>query len=538
MGALWPLAEPEAWQEYGDMTPAEAATMMQDILWAVMLAEDVCAIAETPYWDTAANVDDTLPEGSETWYGQIVPTPSLLASDDLTFLDNLGIWAIAGFIAYAGLPGAAIAFVPVAQRFVLAFKQHDLGAIVHVLIDFAEIAEIDTHGVTEGILNLNVVMPDDGMDHTLYVMVDQDNPEGNFAQIVRKELSPAQVTPTSLRWNPDTNTVQQTPDGGSTWIDNPSADPRAGAGFQLPPRGGSDPQCNAAENMTVKLKGMVNIFEAELSQLQSVNALVDLVLVFLPEVGIVLEALLAATELVLTIGSSAISAAFTDDQWDIVKCILYCDIASDGTVDQTRFDKILDDMHIQNSTVVYDVLYTLFTLSLGVNGITNAGATGDAVGDCSGCACEWCYEWDFTLSDGGFAATVIDGIPFGTYAAGVGWQPHIQDDGCSNHAYTYLLKDLGFTADNIAGVEYEFAIAEGDFDVNFFDQNVSGTIVQRTTLDNGSSTIHQATMTPVSLNQLGITLNRCGNPEGWTQTKARVSGFGDMPAFTGGSVCP
>jgi len=156
------------------MTPTEADTMIQDVLWSVMTAEDVCSIAETPYWDTAANVDDTLPEGSETWYGQIVPTEGLLEGEGLTFLDNLGIWAIAGFIAYAGLPGAAIAFVPVAQRFVLSFKQHSLGGIVKALIDFAEVAEIDTYGATDAIANLNIVMPDDGDTHTLYVMMSDE----------------------------------------------------------------------------------------------------------------------------------------------------------------------------------------------------------------------------------------------------------------------------------------------------------------------------------------------------------------------------
>ena len=404
------------------MTPEEAATMIQNILWEVMLGEDVCAIAETPYWDTAANVDDTLPEGSETWYGQIFEVPALLGSGELTFLDNLGIWAIAGFIAYAGLPGAAIAFVPVAKRFVLAFKQHDLGGIVKVLIDFAEIAEIDTYGVGEAIQSLNVVMPDDDDPHTLYVMMsDEVNPAVDGApqiQVVRKELSPAQVTPTTLRWNPDTNTVQQTPDGGTTWIDNPAADPRAGAGFLLPPRTTTDPRCDAAANMIVKLKQAVNIFEQEFSQLQAVNALVDVVLVFLPEVGIVLEALLAATEFLLTIGSAAISSAFTDDQWNLVESILYCDIASDGTVNQAQFDKILDDLHTRADTVVYDVLYTLFTLSLGVNGVSNAGATGDAVGDCSTFDCGWCVEWQLTLSPDLLGLT----LDAGSWSSGDGYE--------------------------------------------------------------------------------------------------------------------
>jgi len=238
-------------------------------------------------------------------------------------------------------------------------------------------------------------------------------------KIIRGRLSASDVTPATLRWFSDTNTVQQTADGGATWTDQPTLDPRSGDGYRMPARTSSDPRCDAAANMVAKLKSMVGIFEADLAQLQAVNALVDIVLVFLPEVGIVIEALLAATEFLLTIGADAIDAAFTDDQWQLVLCILECAISSDGTVTQAQFDDILDKMHVQCSTVVYDVLYTLFTLSLGVVGLSNAGATGTETGDCSECSCPWCYEFDFALSDGDWFLRSVDE---GVYTSGSGWQ--------------------------------------------------------------------------------------------------------------------
>ncbi len=238
-------------------------------------------------------------------------------------------------------------------------------------------------------------------------------------KIIRGRLSASDVTPATLRWNPDTNTVQQTADGGATWTDQPTLDPRSGDGYRLPARTTSDPRCDAAANMVVKLKSMVNIFESELAQLQAVNALVDIVLVFLPEVGIVIEALLAATEFLLTIGADVISAAFTDDQWDLVKCILYCDISGDGTVTSSQFDTIISDIHDQCSTVVYDVLFTLLHLALGDVGLSNAGATGDATDDCSSCACRWCRTW---LGGDGLGDWVVPydilGNAGGTYNAG------------------------------------------------------------------------------------------------------------------------
>lgn len=379
------------------MTPDEAAAMIQDILWSVMIAEDECVIAETPYWDDAADVGNTEPDEEQNWYGEIVVTPSLMSGDGLTFLDNLGIWAIAGFIAYSGQIGAAIAFVPLAKRFVLAFKQHSLGGIIKVLIDFAEVAEIDTYGASEAIENLSIVMPDDDDEHTLYIMMSDDvNPAvvgSPQIQVVRKLLAPEQVTPENVRWNADCNCLQQTADGGTTWVNNPAGDPRNGDGYRLPPRTTSDPRCDAAANMTAQLKKAVFIFEQEIAQFQLANQLLDVVLLFLPGVGWVLDAILAAVSILVTIGADAISSAFNDTQWGIVECILYCDISGNGTVTQAQFDQILDDMHTQCDTVVYDVLYTLLTLSLGVVGLSNAGATGYETGDCDSCACRWCRTY-------------------------------------------------------------------------------------------------------------------------------------------------
>lgn len=531
MAALWVLADEKNWQQYGDMTPAEAAAQFQDMIWeAYAESDNICPVAEAPYWDTAANVDDTLPVGSETWYGQIVATPMLMEGEGLTFLDNLGIWAIAGFIAYAGLPGAAIAFVPVAKRFVLAFKQHDLGGIVKVLVDFAEIAEIDTYGVGETIQNLNVVMPDDDDPHTIYVMMsDEVNPAVTgdpTIWVVRKELSETEVTPANLRWNPDTNTVQQTPDAGTTWVDNPQADPRAGAGFQMPARGGDDPRCDAAQNMLAKLKDMTNIFEAEIAQVQALNALFDIILVFLPDVGIVIQALLAATEFLLTIGADVIAGAFTDDQWGIVLCILYCDIAGDGTVDQTRFDKILDDMHVQCDTVVYDVLFTIFTLALGVNGVSNAGATGDATGDCSDCACGWCYADSFLTSDGGWE--MVSGEE-GTWNAGVGWVG-AEFNGNSN-TECVIKRIIDPSTITYMAMHYSKSAGSGSNNAAIMQLRLAGSVVYTAAndLSTGVNIFYAADVASVMADEIWIILNAGTSGGSTIAIDWHVEGIGTNP---------
>ena len=42
--------------------------------------------------------------------------------------------------------------------------------------------------------------------------------------------------------------MQNTYDGGTTWVDKPSADPRGGTAYQRPPRGTGDVRCDAAAN--------------------------------------------------------------------------------------------------------------------------------------------------------------------------------------------------------------------------------------------------------------------------------------------------
>ena len=68
-------------------------------------------------------------------------------------------------------------------------------------------------------------------------------------ELVRKRLSAAELIPPNIRYNPDTDQVQFSPDGGVTWFDTPSADPRHSDVFRYPPLETADPRCDAAANM-------------------------------------------------------------------------------------------------------------------------------------------------------------------------------------------------------------------------------------------------------------------------------------------------
>lgn len=241
------------------------------------------------------------------------------------------------------------------------------------------------------------------------------------------------------------------------------------------------------------------------------------------------------------LGADLWDSAFTDQ----MVCFLFECASNDGGVVTFDWDCFMGNLNSLTDSfglsevqlrLYLQVAYILYFIG-GVDGLNLAGGTTAITsGDCDYCSA-WCYEWDFTISDGDWYPQVISGLDFAVYSAGNGWSVRTQEDGCSQHSYQYMKYDIAAT--NISKAEYEFATAIGGFDVIFFDQELSGSIVQRSTMGNGSATVHSTgDITPVTLDRLGVTLNKCGAPSGWYMTKLRVYGEGEMPAFTGGAVCP
>lgn len=410
MGALWQLAQEKNWQQYGDMTPAEAADQFLNVIWeAYDDDEGICPTIPAPYWDTPGDVDDQQPEGeTQPWYGILVASPALLADEELTFVENIGIWAIAGFIAYSGQIGAAIAFVPFAKRFVLQFKRHGLGAFVEIFVDGSLVRLMDTYSETEDIVDVPIIIDDDDDEHTLWVAVSEEtNPaieDGAFLQVVRKELAPGEVYPTNLRYNSGTDTVEQLHDG--TWTTQPGQDPRHSTAWQLPPPAGDDPRCQAAAN---QVRFLNNVIDETLTNLAIAGDVVGLGTTLLPlfvELGpfaILFDLVLALASTLVSAGSTAIAAAFTNDVYDELLCIFFCNIESDGSVTADDLAAIETQIGTDIGGLVQVVLDAMLFLT-GEVGLTNEGSIGDAPADCSICDCGWCFTVDFDLDDGGLVA--------------------------------------------------------------------------------------------------------------------------------------
>jgi len=225
---------------------------------------------------------------------------------------------------------------------------------------------------------------------------------------------------TDVRYDAESDEVQRTFDGGSTWVNEPGLDPRHADIFRFPPVEADDPRCQAAANMSRYLE---NVIDSTLTNLAIGSDVADLVLVLTPlfvELGpfaILVDLITALALTLVSAGATAISAAFTADVYDTLTCIFFCRIETDGSVTADELADIESDVSSLIGGLVSVVLSAMFFLT-GEVGLSNQGTLGAAPADCDDCECEHCFELDFTVSDGtGFGYTNQGG----TWASGTGW---------------------------------------------------------------------------------------------------------------------
>jgi len=98
----------------------------------------------------------------------------------------------------------------------------------------------------------------------------------------------------------------------------------------------------------------------------------------------------------------------------------------------------------------------IYTLIITEDGLNRAGATTEITeADCSGCdSCNWCYEFDFALSDGGWAQDPNQVPGCGAYVSGLGWQSTFN---VGNNVTGVYINRL-FTATQITHIEFEWTL--------------------------------------------------------------------------------
>jgi hypothetical protein len=152
LGALTQLTLWSTWAGMDEEAPALAMRRGASLIEAFALAYDNAAcptdMVPAPYWEDAEDSDDEAPADAQVWYGKMEGT---------TFVEDIGIWAITGFIVYSGNIGAAIAFKAFAPRFVLAWKQDGIAGAIRVFIDGVDNGLLDTNGDPDVIVEKDYV---------------------------------------------------------------------------------------------------------------------------------------------------------------------------------------------------------------------------------------------------------------------------------------------------------------------------------------------------------------------------------------------
>jgi len=548
VGVLYTLTLEYNWQQFeGGLEREDAAarwiTMLDDAMDLAANSNQCSAEISAPYWDDgdADDADDQAPPDDQPWYGVLV--------GESTWQEQIEDWVIAAFVAFAATPAAAIAFLTIAPKFRLAFKQHDLGGIVRIFINASEVAQVDTYAPTPGVVTRDIVaLPAGGMgamddaNELWVVMSDEVNPavtgDPNI-QVILKRLSPDEVSPPNLRYDEDCNCIQETWDDGTTWHDQPGADPRHADVFRRPPRTDTDARCNAAQGMSDLIRHTLDNWIAAATLGQAVTGILEILLLLAGGAGVLIDLIILALETLATIGEATVEAAFTDSVYDDLTCAFYCNIDADGQMSADQLAAFLAQVSAEHPGTVYNVVATIANMT-GEVLFSNAGAEGTETGDCSGCACNWCITVDLTDNDGGLT---VYGAGQGVWTSGVGWQAADVFLGGVDRTLAQLVLDLGGTFDlSEIGMLFNWTggTQTGGIQAKYlFTDNFAHDYgIQMVTTDETDETLIWTLNQ--SRSEVDFLLQCSINAHGGSATLKSITlrGSGDPPVLTGWTDCP
>lgn len=409
-GALTQLRQYAAWVGTSDekILAVNRANMLMDMLQA-----DISSVP-IPYWDESNgdDSDDQQPSSIQEWYGYM---------EGANFVDTAAGWVFTGFVAATyGIEGA-VQFATFLHNIRLFFRTADAGSIVRVVVNEVLGLEVDTYSHEPGLLAVDLAIPYESaslraLDPPAAAVMQiintgtanplaTPNADGEFLmQIVRKELIENEGVPRNLRYRFDDynfNGVEITLDGGATWTFTSEQDTRYGSSYLYAPVG--DDKCNAAYRCTARIKEQVDIFTETLEMLQYVALIITVIDKFMLETGFFIELITDVVGGVAALGEAAINASFTEEQYDLIRCAIFCHIADDGSLNSDQVWATWTQINDTCNTTVSTVIYAFWWI-WGDVGWNNMAQTGSETGDCDDCAtCDWCKNLNFADSDYDFA---------------------------------------------------------------------------------------------------------------------------------------
>lgn len=205
--------------------------------------------------------------------------------------------------------------------------------------------------------------------------------------------------PIQFRYGSD-GVLERSDDGGATFFDSPAYDPRVYSP-QFPPLAGDDgssKKCIAATGAAALIKEQVGDQLTDGMTRYTLKQLVEDWVGTMLESSNPFQALVTViTNQIFALVIATLRPALTTTVYEILKCIFYCRMGADATVNNAQWALIRSDITDQIGGIAGIFLEHLVYL-LGTGGLTNLiRAGGAASGDCSECtACPNCVN-DFVI---------------------------------------------------------------------------------------------------------------------------------------------
>lgn len=213
-------------------------------------------------------------------------------------------------------------------------------------------------------------------------------------EIVRGRL--AEILPANERYDTSGSEpiYQVTTDGGTTWVDMPTSDPRFAQSNLLPPLTEDDSvPCDVSARMTTQLHDTLTLFLGTIDQFQFASEIFAILGALEGAAGVLLSLAIFAGEQLIDIGQANIASAFTSTVYDDIRCAFHCRVSADGRITQGALEDAYSEIEALHPGTVADTINVL-RLLYGDVAMTNAGVVREETGDCSDCdPCTWQWEW-------------------------------------------------------------------------------------------------------------------------------------------------
>lgn len=214
--------------------------------------------------------------------------------------------------------------------------------------------------------------------------------------VIRKRLFPNEGSDPNTRYDETCDCVQSTFDGGTTWNDNPNADPRTSPTFLNP--AAADDKCAGAQGVSNFVRDFLEGAYQAFNVVGIASWAIQIGFFFTP-LTIFWRIAMLVGEGLIEIGELTLQATFDEDTYDQIRDIAYCWLDDTGKfADQAAFDgfgaQLQEDIGGSTFNIVMALMFNLY----GWVGFSNAAIKYAENADCSGAACIWCHHW--TLSEG------------------------------------------------------------------------------------------------------------------------------------------